>query len=194
VLQKILHCLQVRDFGSLPAIRTTSHPVRTLICSLFPAVQTTCHTVRTSFRLKHHPSRHSSVSRSFCSNLHPSGRLNSLSVRRSVFNQASDFLSKSKYGKIAATVRTKWIPVRTPVYHGPDARTTDMEIACRRSTFWMAILLVRTREALIRKLLAADVRPSERQCLTVWTRLLNRKDFQRKSRNFGHTVVRPDGP
>jgi hypothetical protein len=35
VFQKILHCLQVRDFGSLPAVRTT------------------CYTVRTSFRLKH---------------------------------------------------------------------------------------------------------------------------------------------
>jgi hypothetical protein len=79
-------------------------------------------------------------------------------------------LFKCKYGKIAATVRTTWIPirmrfslmqesqfkynrpdvcqngldtrasymeivdststVRTPTYHGPDARTADMEIAC----------------------------------------------------------------
>jgi hypothetical protein len=32
VLQMILHCLQVRDFGSLPAVWTACHPVRTLIC------------------------------------------------------------------------------------------------------------------------------------------------------------------
>jgi len=36
VLQNILHCFQVRDFGSLPAVRTTCHPVRT-----------TCHPIRT---------------------------------------------------------------------------------------------------------------------------------------------------
>jgi len=52
--------------------------------------------------------------------------------------------------------------------------------------------MVRTREALVRKLLVADMRPSGRQCLTVRTRLSNRKDFQRKSQNFGRTVVRPD--
>jgi hypothetical protein len=142
--------------------------------------------------------------------LHPSERFSSPSGRLSVFDQASDFLSKSKYGKIVVTVRTTWIPVRTcyslrqvrnsnstvqtPVYHGPDARTTDMEIACRRSTVRTTIPMVRTREALIRKLFAADVRPSGRQCLTAQTRLSKRKDFQRKSQNFGHTVVRPDGP
>jgi hypothetical protein len=135
--------------------------------------------------------------------LYPSGRLSSPSGRLSVFDQASNLLSKSKYGKIAATVRTRYSlrqvrnsnsTVRTPVYHGPNACTTDMEIACRRSTVRTAILLVRTREALIRKLVAADVRPSGRQCLTVRTRLSNRKDFQRKSQNFGRTVVRPDGP
>jgi len=53
--------------------------------------------------------------------------------------------------------------------------------------------MVRMREALVRKLLAADVRLSRRQCLTVRTRLSNWKDFQRKSWNFGRTVVRPDG-
>jgi len=77
---------------------------------------------------------------------------------------ASDFLSKSKYGKLAVTVRTKWIPVRTHYFlrevrnsnstiwtlvcHDPDARPTDMEIACRRSTVRTFIPMVRTREAL----------------------------------------------
>jgi hypothetical protein len=143
------------------------------------------------------PSEHSSVSRSFCSGLHPFRRLSSPSGRLSVFDQASYFLSKSKYAKIAATVRTTWIivwtryslrkvrnfnsTVQTSAYQGPDARTTDMEIACRRSTVRTAILMVRTHEALVRKLLATDLRPSGRQCLTIRTWLSNRKDFQRKS-------------
>jgi hypothetical protein len=100
-----------------------------------------------------------------------------------VFDQASGFLSKHIYGKIAANVPTTWIPVQTryslrPVYHGPDARMTDMEIACSRSPVRTAILQVRRREAFIRKLLAAEVRPSGRQGNTVQTRLSNRKDFQ----------------
>jgi len=119
----------------------------------------------------------------------PTGRL-------SVFDQASDFLSKIKYGKIATTVRTTWIPVRTryslrqvrnsnstvrtPAYHGPDARMTYMEITCKISPVQAAILLVRTREAFIRKLLAAEVRRSGRQCLTIRMRLSNKKDLQRK--------------
>jgi len=117
--------------------------------------------------------------------LHPSGHFSSPSGRLLVFDQASDFLSKIKYGKIAATIRTMWIPVRmryslrqvrnsnstvqTPAYHGPDARMTDMEIAYSRSPTRTAILLVRTREAFIRKLLVVVVRLSERQCLTVRT-------------------------
>jgi hypothetical protein len=47
--------------------------------------------------------------------------------------------------------------------------------------------------SLIWKLLVADVRLSERQCLTVRTRILNKKDFQRKSQKFYRTVVCPDG-
>jgi hypothetical protein len=144
-----------------------------------------------------------------CSSLHPSGRFRSSSGRLSVFDHASDFLSKIIYGKIAETVRTTWIPVRTryslrqvrnsnstvrtPVYHGPDVRMTDMEIACSRSPVRTAILLVRTREAFIRKLLVADVRPSGRQSLTVRTRLSSKKDLQRNFWNFGRTVVRSDG-
>jgi hypothetical protein len=55
---------------------------------------------------------------------------------------------------------------------------TDIEIVCNRSSIRTAILLVRTREAFIRKLLAADVRLSGCQRLTVWMRLSNRKDLQ----------------
>jgi hypothetical protein len=35
VFPKILHCLQFRRIGSLLAVQTTCHPVRTLICPLF---------------------------------------------------------------------------------------------------------------------------------------------------------------
>jgi hypothetical protein len=55
---------------------------------------------------------------------------------------------------------------------------------CIRLTVRTPFLLVRTRGAFIWKLLAADVRPSRRQCLTVWTWLSNRKDFQRNFLEF----------
>jgi hypothetical protein len=80
-----------------------------------------------------------------------------------------DFFPKHKYGKIAATVRTTWIPVRT------------------------TISTVRTREASIWKLLAVNVRSSGRQGITVRMWLSYRKDLQRNFQNFGRTVVRPDG-
>jgi hypothetical protein len=166
------------------------------------AVRTTCHTVRMHIRLKHHPfGRRRFPSgpplcqeASNCSSLHPSGRFHSPSGRLSVFDQASGFLSKHKYVKIAATVRTTWIPVRTrssirqvlqfkssfpdASHHGPAARKSNMEIACIRSLVWTTILLVRTREASIWKLLAADVRSSKRQGNTIRTRPSNRNDFQ----------------
>jgi hypothetical protein len=61
-----------------------------------------------------------------------------------------------------------------------------MEIACIRSTVWTTISLVRTREALVWKLLAAEVRPSEGQDTTVWTRLKTGKNF---SEIFGKLIV-----
>jgi len=118
----------------------------------------------------------------------------------SQYSTKLQILSKIKYGKIAAIIQKTWIPVQTrfslrqvrnsnstvqtSVCHGSDARSTDMEIACRRSTVRTATPLARTREALIRKLLAANVRSSRRPCLTVQTRLSNRKDFQRKSQKL----------
>jgi hypothetical protein len=68
--------------------------------------------------------------------------------------------------------------VRTTAYHGLDARIADMEIACWSSTVRMFIPHGPDVRSLIWKLLAADVRPSGRQCLTVRTWLLNRKYFQ----------------
>jgi hypothetical protein len=97
------------------------------------------------------------VSRSF-SSLHPSRRL-------SVFDKLQGFFPKHSYGKIAATVRTKWIPIRTrssirQVSHsksrrpdvsplGPDMRASDMEIACIKSIVRTTIPLVRMRESLV---------------------------------------------
>jgi hypothetical protein len=122
-----------------------------------------------------------------CSSLHPFGRFSSTSGRHSVFDQLWDFLPKHSYGKIAATVRTTWIPVRMrssirQVLHsksrrpdvsplGPDERASDMEIASIKSNVQTTIPLVQTREALVWKLLAVEVRPSRRQGTTVWTRL-----------------------
>jgi hypothetical protein len=81
-----------------------------------------------------------------CSSLHPFGRFSSTSGRHSMFDQLWDFFPKHRYGKIAATVRTMWIPVRThssirqvslskfrrldASLHGPNVRATYMEIAC----------------------------------------------------------------
>jgi hypothetical protein len=111
-----------------------------------------------------------------CSILHPSGRFSSTSGRHSMFDQLWDFFPKHRYGKIATTVRTMWIPIRTHLsirqvahskfrhpndsIHGLDARATYIKITCIKSTFWMTIPLVWTREALIWKLVAAKVRPS----------------------------------
>lgn len=43
-------------------------------------------------------------------------------------------------------------------------------------------------------ILVVDVGRSGRQCLTVRTRLSNRKDFKQKSQNFGRIVVHSDEP
>jgi hypothetical protein len=112
------------------------------------------------------------------SSLHLSGHFSSMSGRLSVFDKVQDFFPKHSYGKIAATVRTMWIPIRTcssirqvshsksrrsdACEHGPDARPSDMEIACIKSTVRTTIPLVRMREALVWKLLAAEVRLSGR--------------------------------
>jgi hypothetical protein len=74
--------------------------------------------------------------------------------------------------------------VRTSAYHGPDARIANMEIVCWSSAVRTLIPHGSDERFLLWKLLAADVRPSGRQCLTVRTRLLNKKDFQRNSRKI----------
>jgi hypothetical protein len=184
--------------------------------SIAPAVQTKWHTIRTPDTPKHHssgrrglPSGPSSASWSFCSSLHPFGRLSSPSGRLSVIELQIFFPSSNK-GRLLQLSGRHGFPsgratpegkncnsnsfVRTPVCHRQDARSTDMEIGCRRSTVRTAIPHGPDVRSLIWKLLAADVRPSGRQCLTVRMRLSNRKDFQRKSQNSSGIVFRPDGP
>jgi hypothetical protein len=129
-------------------------------------------------------------------------------------------LSKFIYGKIDATVRPTWIPVRTrfslrqesqfkfypsdasqhgpdacstdmeiadwtstvrtPAFHGPDARTVNMEIACWRSTVRTAIPFGSDARSLIWKLLAADMRLSGRSASPSG----RGKDFHGKSQKF----------
>jgi hypothetical protein len=95
-------------------------------------------------------------------------------------------LSKIKYGKIAATVRTRSYIRQESQFkfnrldvcqYGLDARSTDMEIPDSTSTVRTVNLGHPDARSLIWKLLAADVRSSGRHCLTVRMRLLNRKDF-----------------
>jgi len=97
------------------------------------------------------------------SSLHRFRHFSITSRRHSVLGQLWDFLSKHKYGKITATVRTMWIPVRTcssirQVAHskfrrptvslqGPDTRTIYMENACIKSTVQKTILLALWRQS-----------------------------------------------
>jgi hypothetical protein len=176
------------------------------------------------------------VSRSFCSSLHPSGRLSSPSGRLSVFDQASDsfqnYISEDccnrpddvdfrpnalfslrqelqfkfnrsdvcQHGPDAAACSTDMeiadltSTVRTPTFHGTDARTVNMEIACWRLTVRMTIPMVWTREALYGNYLKQtcdrphdSVSPSGRGSQTG-------KIFSENIRNSGRTVVRSDGP
>jgi hypothetical protein len=155
--QKILHILQGRKFDSLPAVWTMCHTVRTTRTFLLDLPL--CREV------------------SNCSSLHSSGRFSSMFGGLSVFDKLQDFFQKHRYGKIAATVRTTWIPIQTrssirkvlhsksrrpdASQHGQDACAPSIEIACIKSTVRTTIPPVRTRKAFIRKLLAAEVRPSE---------------------------------
>jgi len=140
-----------------------------------------------------------------CSSLHSFGRFNGTSGQHSMFDQLWDFFPKHIYGKIVATVRMMWNPVRTrssigPVAHskfrrpddslyGPDAWATYMKIACIWSTVRTTIPLVRTREALIWKLRTAKVRPSGRQGNTIRLRLKIGKNFSEILGSWSHSCL-----
>jgi hypothetical protein len=138
-----------------------------------------------------------------CSILHPFGRFSSTSGWHSVFDQLWDFLPKHRYGKIAATVRTMWIPIwmRSSIrqvahskfkrpdvnLYGPDEWAIYMEIVCIKSTVRTTIPLVRTREASIWKLRTAEVRPSGCQGNTVRMRLKSGKNFSKILESRSHS-------
>jgi hypothetical protein len=73
--------------------------------------------------------------------------------------------------------------------HGPDARASDMEIACIWSTVQTTIPLVRTCEALIQKLRVAKVRPSGRQGNTVRMWLKLGKNFSEILESRSHSCL-----
>jgi hypothetical protein len=121
-----------------------------------------------------------------CSSLQPSGLFSSTSRRLSVFDKLQDFFPKHSYRKIAAAVRTTWIPVWTRSSMRQvsqfkskcsDERASDMEIACIKSTVQTIIPTVRTREVFILKLLIVNVRPFGRQGTAIRTQLKNMKEF-----------------
>jgi hypothetical protein len=179
------------QLSKAPAVRTTCHTIQTHIrLKHHPS------------RRRGFLSGPSSVSRSFELLQLASVRTIQQPVRTtlSVRPKLQDFFPKHRYGKIAATVWPTWISIRTrssirqvsqfksrrldashhgpdASHHGPDVRVSNLEIVCIRSTVQTTILLVRMHEAFIWKLLAANVRPSERQGNTVRTRPSNRKDF-----------------
>jgi hypothetical protein len=94
-------------------------------------------------QIKHHPSGRRgflsgpfTVSRSFCSSLHPSSAARPDALQYSI---KLPILSKIIYGKIAATVRMMWISVRTRFslrqesqfkFNRPDASLPSSECVC----------------------------------------------------------------
>jgi hypothetical protein len=151
-----LHCVQVRRIGSLSAVRTTVPSRPDVHLSTIPFVRTTCHTVRKPDRpsiirsedvyFRPDPSLYREASVPACIRPDDSAaRPNALQ-----YSIKLPILSKIIYGKIAATVRTTWISVRTRFslrqelqfkfnrpdvcQHGPDTRSIDTEIADSTST------------------------------------------------------------
>lgn len=207
--QEVLHSLQVRKFDSLSALRTTCHTVRTSIC---PKCQSSGYQSAWSIihpKDENFSSGPSSVWKSFKLLQHASVQTfqqhvwTTLSVR-----QASRFLSKTQLwedrcnrpdnvdshldelihkASIVIQIqmsgrRSSWsgcscIRYGNCVHHinrpddhppSPDARSLYMEIICSgRATVRMT-------------------------STTVQTRLKNKKEFQRKSQEVDHTVVRPN--
>jgi hypothetical protein len=94
VVRRFCTTYQSEEFGSLSAIRTIVPSRLDAHFSTVPSVCTTCLTVRTPSQTKHHPFGRRSfsfgpftVSRSFCSSLHSSKHLSSLSGHLSMIDQ-----------------------------------------------------------------------------------------------------------
>jgi hypothetical protein len=152
---------------------------------------------------KHHPSERRgfppgpfTVSRSFFSSLDPSGRLSSPSKRLSVIDQLqilSKFNLREDYFNRLDDVDSRpdalIHKVGIAIQISPSERQSALVRTCAKQLRKLPIRLqpsrrsspmVRTRESLIWKLLAVDVQPSGRLCLTVRTLLSNRKRFSVK--------------
>jgi len=151
-----LHCVQIRRIDSLSAVRTTVPTRPDARLSTVPSVRTTCHTVQTPDRpsiirpddvyFGPDPSLYREASVPAC--FHPDDSAACPDALQ--YSTKLPILSKIIYGKIAATVRTKWISVRTlfssrqesqfkfnrldVCQHGPDVHSTDMEITDSTST------------------------------------------------------------
>jgi len=127
------------------------------------------------------------------------------------FDQLWDFFPKHRYGKAAATVRTKWFPVWTRLsirqvthskfrrsddgLHGPNTRASYMEISCIRFIVQTTNVMVRTRQALIWKLRAAKVqpfgqhRPDTAQFRKEFLRILESRSHSCPSRPLMSTIL-----
>jgi hypothetical protein len=182
---------------------------------------------------KHHPSGRrdfpsgsTTVSRSFCSSLHPSERLSSPSgcllvidqlqilskfnLREDCSNRPDDvdfrpdtLLHKARIaiqispsGRQSALVRTRVHQLRKLSIRLQPSGGLPPWSERAHIKYENCVLKISRPDArsLIWKLLAADVRPSGRLCLTVWTQLSNRKDFQRKSQKILSLCFHPNGP
>jgi hypothetical protein len=146
--------------------------------STVPSVRTTCHTIW----MPNRPSIIRSDDVDFLLDLPlyreasvPACIRSDVSATRSDGSQYStklQILSKFIYEKIAATVLTMWIPVRTRFslmqesqfkfnrldvcQHGPDARLTDMELRIQLQPSGCLHIMVRTRAKHIWKLRVED--------------------------------------
>jgi hypothetical protein len=124
------------------------------------------------------------VSRSLnCSKLHPFGCLGNTSRRLLVFDKKKDFLSKHRYGKTAASVRTTWL-FRLGAILDKERRAEELQPSRRQSTLSECSVLIMTiacnRSQTVRTL--GQHRPVV---------ALFRKEFQRIWK-VGCTVVRPN--
>jgi hypothetical protein len=148
---ELLDSQKISDSLSVVRMIVPSRPDAHL--STVSSVRTTCLTVRTPRQNHHHSSerrvisiRTFTVSRSYYSSLHLSGRLSSPSGRLSVtdqlqilskfnlredcFNCPDDVDSCPDARSIVKEIADSTSTVRTTAYHGPDVRIAGMEIEC----------------------------------------------------------------
>jgi hypothetical protein len=119
LFRRVLEDSAVRKVSSLPAVRTTCHPIRTPICPLFnpfgrrvipsgrPDRPSIIRPDDVDFRSD--PSLYREASVPAC--IRPD--VSAARPDASQYSTKLQILSKFIYGKIDATVRTTWIPVRT---------------------------------------------------------------------------------